>query len=136
LYDSLKAHQVVTFFFPESATFGQRIESEVYFKLKEHDRVLLICSRNSLDRPGVLHEIRETLDREARDGGATYLLPIMLDDYVLKDWKNTHPELAERIGRRIIGDFRRTKRDKVAFDSAITRLLKALRKEPLVLPQT
>jgi hypothetical protein len=47
--------------------------------------VLLLCSRHSLNQKGVLNEIQETLAREARDGGASYLLPIMLDDYVLKE---------------------------------------------------
>ncbi|MGD0765864.1 MAG: pentapeptide repeat-containing protein, partial [Dehalococcoidia bacterium] len=56
-------------------------DNEVFRRIQEHDRVLLVCSRNSLDRDGVLNEIQETLDREARDGGATYLLPITLDDY-------------------------------------------------------
>jgi len=126
LYDALRAHSVVVFFFPESATVGERIANEVFRRIQEHDRVLLVCSRESLNRAGVVNEIQETLDREARDGGATYLLPIMLDDYVLKDWRKTHPELAERVGRRIIGDFRKTKRDRAAFDKAIARVVEAL----------
>jgi len=75
----------------------------------------------------VLNEIQETLDREARDGGATYLLPIMLDDYVLTGWRKSHPELAERVGRRIIGDFRGAKRSRQAFDAAVARVIDALK---------
>lgn len=105
LYDALKAHKVVAFFFPETATIGERIDNEVFRRIQEHDRVLLVCSRESLNRVGVVNEIQETLDREARDGGATYLLPIMLDNYVLEGWRKTHPVLAERVGRRIIGTF-------------------------------
>jgi hypothetical protein len=127
LYDALRAHKVVVFFFPETARVGERLDNEVFRRIQEHDRVLLVCSRDSLNRSGVINEIQETLDREARDGGATYLLPIMLDDYVLSGWRRTHPELAERIGRRIIGDFRGTKRDKVAFDKAMTRVVDALK---------
>lgn len=127
LYEALKAHGVVTFFFPASATFGERIDSEVFRRLQEHDRMILICSRNSLDRPGVLNEIQETFDREARDGGTTYLLPVTLDDYVFSGWRTTHPELAERVGRRVVGDFRGTARSKTKFNSALDRLLDALK---------
>lgn len=82
LYESLKARGVVTFFFPQTATLGARIGDEVFRGIQGHDRVLLICSRRSLDRAGVINEIQETFDREARDGGATYLMPITLDNYV------------------------------------------------------
>ena len=101
LYETLRAHNVTVFFFPETALVGERIDNEVFRRIQEHDRVLLVCSRQSLDRPGVINEIQETLDREARDGGATYLLPIMTDDYVLTGWRDRHPELAERIGREL-----------------------------------
>ncbi len=42
LYEALKAHKVVTFFFPETATVGERIDNEVYRRLQEHDRVVLV----------------------------------------------------------------------------------------------
>lgn len=127
LYDALKANNVITFFFPKSATMGERIDNEVYQSIQEHDRVILVCSSNSLNRPGVLHEIQETFDREARDGGATYLLPVTLDDYVFTGWTTTHPVLAERVGRRVVGDFRGAARSKKKFDAALARLLDALK---------
>ena len=129
LNKALKAYQVVTFFFPETALVGERIDAEIFRRIKEHDRVLLICSVDSLERPGVVHEIRETLDREARDGGATYLLPITLDDYVFNGWKEKNPDLSERLSRRIIGDFRRAKRSRAAFDTGLARILEALKKK-------
>jgi hypothetical protein len=64
LYDALKAHGAVVFFFPETAFVGERISNEVFRQLQRHDRVLLVCSRNSLRRPGVVNEIQQTLDRE------------------------------------------------------------------------
>ncbi len=48
-----------------------------------HDRVILVCSKSSLQRPGVLNELEETLQREARDGGNAYLIPVRLDDFVI-----------------------------------------------------
>lgn len=127
LYDDLRAHGVTTFFFPETARLGERIGNEVRNRIQEHDRVILVCSRNSLDRPGVRNEIQETFDREARDGGATYLLPIMLDDYVLSGWNDP---LGERVRDRVVGDFRDAMSDTTKFDKAMSRLLAALRKDP------
>jgi TIR domain/Pentapeptide repeats (8 copies) len=127
LYDALREHQVAVFFFPVSATVGERIDNEVFQRIQEHDRVILVCSQASLDRPGVLNEIQETFDREARDGGATYLLPIMLDDYVLTGWKASQPSLAERVNRRVVADFRKAIRSRKAFDSALSRLVDALK---------
>ena len=128
LYEALKQHGVIVFFFPESATLGERIDSEIYRRLAEHDRVILVCSEASLNRPGVLHEIQETFDRESRDGGATYLLPIMLDDYVLTGWKEVHPVLAERVCRRVVGDFRKAPQGGTDFDVAVGRLIDALKR--------
>jgi len=127
LYKALRAHGVVTFFFPETATIGERISSEVFRNIQEHDRVLLVCSRNSLTRSGVINEIQETLDREARDGGATYLLPITIDDYVFREWRTINPALAESVGRRIIGDFRKSRHSSDAFDRAVSRVVDALK---------
>jgi hypothetical protein len=127
IYDALRANEVTTFFFPETAQAGARINDEVFGQLQKHDRVLLICSKSSLNRAGVVNEIQETLDREARDGGATYLLPIMLDNYVLSGWRTAHPTFAERIGRRVIADFRGTRRNPAAFDKAMIRVIDALK---------
>lgn len=129
IYDALRANEVTTFFFPETAQVGARINDEVFRQLQQHDRVLLVCSKHSLNRPGVINEIQETLDREARDGGATYLLPVMLDNYVLSGWRTAHPTLAERIGRRVIADFRGTRSNPAAFEKAMNRVVDALKIE-------
>lgn len=127
LYEELRAYGVVTYFFPESARLGERIGNEVRSRIQEHDRVILVCSEASLDRPGVRNEIQETFDREARDGGATYLIPITIDDYVLTRWNDP---LAERVRGRVVGDFHGGRTDRQVFDKAMARLLAALRKEP------
>lgn len=129
LYDALRAHGVVTFFFPETARVGERIGDEVFRALQRHDRMVLVCSQASLDRPGVLNEVQETFDREVRDGGATYLIPVMLDDYLLDGWKPTRPDIAHRVRSRVGADFRGAENDSAKFDAALSRLLAALRKK-------
>lgn len=125
LSDELRDHHVVTFFFPENARPGRRIGDEVHSRIQEHDRVILVCSRESLNRPGVRNEIQETFDREARDGGATYLLPIRLDDYVLTEWDDP---LAERVRDRVVADFRGAMNDDAVFEKGMKGLLAELRK--------
>ena len=129
LYEALRKRGVVTFFFPQIATIGARVSDEVFRGIRGHDRVLLVCSRRSLDRPGVVNEIQETLDREARDGGATYLLPITLDDYLFKGWRATQPVLFERVAGRVVGDFRGSMRSTTKFESALSRVVDALKRK-------
>lgn len=127
VYESLRAHGVTAFIFQEDARPGTRLTHEIFDQIQRHDRILLVCSKRSLTRPGVLNEIRETLDREARDAGASYLLPIMLDDYVLTEWRTVEPSLAERVGSRVIADFRHARSDRAAFDKAMNRVIDALK---------
>jgi hypothetical protein len=86
LYEALHSNGVRTFFFPEHAELGEKLHDTMRNGVNEHDRVVLVCSKASLDRPGVLNELEEILAREARDGGASYLIPIRLDDYVFNGW--------------------------------------------------
>ena len=58
-----------------------------------YDRILLLCSERSLDRPGVLNEIEQLLVREADEGGAELLIPIAVDDYVFGDWQPQREDL-------------------------------------------
>jgi hypothetical protein len=51
----------------------------------------------------------------------------MIDDYVLNDWRKVQPDLAERLGRRIIADFRKARRSKAQFSLALDRVIDALK---------
>ena len=97
-YDSLTSRRITVFYFPESARWGERLSNEARTQLNSHDRVIPICSEHSLNRPGVLNEIQEMLDRESREGGASRLLPIVLDDYLFdpKGLESVDPGLARR----------------------------------------
>ncbi len=44
----------------------------------EYDRVVLICSENSLVRVGLLDEIEEVLIPEANEGGSEILISIKM----------------------------------------------------------
>ncbi|NTX56977.1 toll/interleukin-1 receptor domain-containing protein [Myxococcus sp. CA039A] len=128
LYDALHANGVTTFFFPEHAVPGRKLHRLMREGVNKHDRVILICSQSSLVRLGVLNEIQETLAREARDGGAEYLIPIRLDDYIFKGWSPADPGAAQAIRDRVVADFEGTDSDPAKFNQALLRLLAALKK--------
>jgi hypothetical protein len=126
LYEALHENGVTAFFFPEHATPGKRLHRVMREGVNQHDRVVLVCSESSLTRPGVLNEIEETLAREAREGGETYLIPIRLDDYVFTGWAPARPDLAQAIRDRVVADFTGTDIDESRFNAALLRLLSAL----------
>jgi hypothetical protein len=76
LNDALLRNGVATFFFAKDAIPGTMLHRLMRDGVNDHDRVILICSEASLHRTGVLNEIKQTLAREARDGGKEYLIPI------------------------------------------------------------
>jgi uncharacterized protein YjbI with pentapeptide repeats len=129
IYKALKP-TVQVFFFPQSAKWGERVETETYRGIQKHDRVLLVCSKDSLNRKGVIQEIREALARESREDGV-YLLPVRLDDYLFAEdgWTKEQPELCQRLRDRVIGDFRAARENQAAFDDAIHRLKQELIKD-------
>jgi len=126
LQEALQRAGVRTFFFAKDAVPGQKLHSVMRDGVTRYDRVLLICSRASLDRPGVLNEIEQTLTREARDGGESYLIPITLDDYVF-EWAPSRLELADEVRSRVVADFRGAATNPTVFADAMKRLIRALR---------
>lgn len=129
LYEALQRNGVTTFFFPVHAVPGKKLHRTMRQGVNQYDRVILICSKASLERPGVLNEIEETLARESRDGGAEYLIPIRLDNYLFDGWNPPHPDVAQAIKDRVVVDFRGTKTSQAKFDAQLMRLLDALKKK-------
>jgi uncharacterized protein YjbI with pentapeptide repeats len=129
LRDELNKNQVRTFLFRDNALPGERLHRMMRDGVNDFDRVILICSRASLERPGVLNEIEETLQREARNGAATYLIPIRLDNYVFDGWKPPNAGVAQAVRDRVVADFRASRRSRSALRKSILPLLRALRKK-------
>jgi hypothetical protein len=129
LYEALHRNGVTTFFFPEHAPLGQKLHRVMRRGVNDHDRVILICSESSLDRKGVLNEIEEALAREARDGGAAYIIPIRLDDYLFDGWNPANPDTAQALRDRVVADFRGADIDAAKFDAGLLRLIAALKKD-------
>lgn len=61
---------------------GAGWRAQIARAIKEHDRLLLICSRRSIYRTNVVHEIILALD-EQKKTGQQKLFPVMLDDHII-----------------------------------------------------
>jgi uncharacterized protein YjbI with pentapeptide repeats len=128
LYEALHRNGVTTFFYPVHAKPGHKNHAVMREGVGGHDRVILICSQNSLTRPGVLTELDHTLEREARDGGAAYLIPVRLDPY-LDTWQTPEkPYVAEAVRGRVYANFEGAK-EEAKFRAGLQRLIEALRKK-------
>ena len=125
LQQALELNGVQTFLFARDAIPGERLHRTMYEGVNKYDRVVLICSEASLNRRGVRNEIEETLAREAREGGASYLIPITRDDYLFR-WDEP---LAARLLDRVVADFRGLPVGDMRSSAAFRQLLRALRVE-------
>lgn len=123
---ALEVRGIEAFLFTHDATPGKMIHRVMHQGVNEHDWVVLLCSRNSLDRPGVLAEIEESLRKASRGGGRNPLVPVAIDDYVYKDWSPKSRDLATYVRDLVIGDFRKALRSKPAFEKEVDRLVAAL----------
>lgn len=128
LNDTLLKYGGTTFFFAKDAIPGRKLHRLMREGVNQHERVILVCSKASLDRSGVLNEIAEALQREARDGGKEYLIPITLDDYVFSGWTPEDAGLAQAIRDRVVADFRLADADPTEYNNAVLRLIAALKK--------
>jgi uncharacterized protein YjbI with pentapeptide repeats len=128
LYEALHRNGVTTFFFAEHAEFGKPLHRLMRDGVRDHDRMILVCSRNSLDRSGVLNEIEEALRREAKQSGEALVIPIDLDGYIFKGWSPADPGTADAVRSRVVADFVGADTDTVKFDAGLLRLIAALKK--------
>jgi CheY-like chemotaxis protein len=122
----LVRREVKAFLFCEDAKPGEKLHRVMREGVNTHERVVLVCSRRSLDRPGVLNEIEEALAREARESGEAILIPIRLDDYVLDGWHPERSDLALAIRDRVVADFSGATSSDDAFRKGLDSLMSAL----------
>lgn len=118
----LQAQGLRTWYFPEDAKRGQKIFAEIVTRVKMFDRVIVVCSKHSLENPTVLNEIGDSL-RHEREEHARALFPIRLDNYMLREWE--HPQKATVIGK-VVADFRGWNRVTNKYEEAFKTLLAAV----------
>ena len=96
--------------------------------VRVYDKLIVICSEQSLNSPAVIREIERALQKEderARQGrDAEVLFPIRLDDYIF-EWN--HHRKADVIAKNV-GDFRNWNEPE-RYKKAFERLLRDLQAE-------
>jgi hypothetical protein len=125
LHKALLARGVHVYYFPESSIPGRQLHRTMNDAVHEYDVVVSVCSKKAVTRPGWLNELEQTLVREAREGGAELLIPVLLDDYVLTEWNPERKDIARQLRSRVAADFKGF-HDVAIFSKQVERLLKAL----------
>jgi hypothetical protein len=124
----LKSKGIKTWFFRDDSHPGQKLHRMMHDGVNDHDRVLCICSEQSLTRPGVLNELERVLEREAREGGSEILIPITLDDYIFGDWAPERLDIANQIRSRTITKIDIAKIESEQTQEQLQKLVQALSK--------
>ena len=124
----LRAKGVETWFFKRDQLPGQKLHRMMHENVNKCDRIILLCSKTSLSRPGVLNEIERAFEREAREGGSSILIPVALDDHVFSDWAPERADLAQQVRDRVIFRLDDPIGSPNTANEQLERLVKALRR--------
>jgi hypothetical protein len=123
LYHDLTAVGVKAWFFPEDARWGEPVWSEIDRSIKVYDKLIVVCSTNSLQSTPVLRELERALIREDKEG-SNILFPITIDDFLFATWD--HPRKADVISK-VVGDFKKWQDDE-SYQKSLARLRESLSK--------
>jgi uncharacterized protein YjbI with pentapeptide repeats len=122
LYGDLQAKGVRCWYFPQDARGGEPVWGEIDGSIKDHDKLVVICSANSLQSVPVSCEIERALQREDREK-CHILFPISLDEHLFGVWE--HPRKADVLSR-VVTDFRDWESESL-YQKSFDRLLRDLR---------
>ncbi|MCF8065046.1 MAG: toll/interleukin-1 receptor domain-containing protein [Desulfarculaceae bacterium] len=124
LCTDLRSRGVDCWYFPEDAKWGRSLWGEIDKPIKIYDKLLLVCSKQSLNSPAVLRELERALQREDAEG-KHILFPIRIDNYLLGKNGWEHPRKADVVAK-VAGDFRNWK-DTAIYHEKLDRLLRDLK---------
>ncbi|PYS52391.1 MAG: hypothetical protein DMF68_01880 [Acidobacteria bacterium] len=127
LYNDLQGAGVRCWRWKEDAKWGKTLMRSIDEAVRLYDKVVVICSEQSLNAPAVIREIERALQKEdelARQGKeAEVLFPIRLDDYIFNGWN--HHRKADVIAKNV-GDFKNWNEPE-KYKKAFERLLRDLK---------
>jgi hypothetical protein len=129
LYNDLLANGVRCWRWKEDAKWGKTLMKSIDEAVRAYDKLVVICSEQSLQSPAVLREIERALQKEdelKRQGkDDEVLFPVRLDDYIFANWQ--HHRKADVLSKNV-GDFRNWT-DPDAYGKCLNRLLRDLKPE-------
>lgn len=120
LHDDLQMNGVRAWFAPEDLKIGETIEDSIDAAIRTHDKLILVLSRNSINRAWVRREYAQAVDKEKQQKRPV-LFPLRLDDAVF----DTTEQWAYDLHKRQIGDFRDWT-NPLLYQNAFNRLLRDL----------
>jgi hypothetical protein len=131
LYNDMQMAGVRCWRWKEDAKWGRTLRKEIDEAVRYYDKLVVICSENSLKAPAVLEEIERALDKEdalKRKGDeGEVLFPIAIDRYIFDGWEH---ELKIRLTRKTIGNFYDCGSDLGKYRSSVDRLVRDLNRPP------
>jgi hypothetical protein len=127
LYNDMQAKGIRCWRWKEDAKWGRTLRKEIDEAVRYYDKLVVICSKESLRAPAVLEEIERALDKEdmqkrAGDEGEV-LFPITIDRYIFDEWEH---ELKIRLMRKTIGNFYDHGSDLGKYRKSVERLVRDL----------
>jgi len=125
LLADLKDRGVRTWMYHEDARIGRENMAEIDRAIRNYDKVVLICSETSLDRPHVIEEIERACQREVRDK-KDILFPVTVDNYVHGRWD--HHRQAD-VCKKVIGDFIGWEDDPAKYEASLNKLIDDLNRD-------
>lgn len=131
LYSDLRSNGIQVWFFPKDAKWGEFLWREIEDGIKVYDKVIMLCSKNSLTSTAVLDEMEKALWKEAsylkqHEKEISFLLPVSLDDYIFNQWE--HPAKS-RILRKVVGNFSGCESDIEKYKISFNNLLSILQRK-------
>jgi uncharacterized protein YjbI with pentapeptide repeats len=129
LYNDMQAAGVSCWRWKEDAKWGRALMRSIDEAVRVYDKLVIVCSEQSLKSPAVIREIERALQKEddATRGGeeGEVLFPIRLDDFIFTGWN--HHRKADVVAKSV-GDFRRWT-EPVEYKKAFERLMGDLKAE-------
>ena len=95
---------------------------EVDQSIKVFDRLVILCSENSLRNGRILADLEQALDRE-QDRGKRALFLVRADDYLVTNWQHARKAA---VLERCAGDFRGWEASADRYETAFAELLERL----------
>ena len=123
IYEALIAKGVNVFIDEKKLKPGDDFYESLSKGIEHYDKMVLVCSKESLESWWVDREIDRVLAKESelmkeRGKRIILLIPIMIDDFIF-EWKGAKKE---EIKRYLIGDFREWENEE-KFEKALTNLI-------------
>lgn len=135
LYESLIERNIHCWFDEKKGKTGTKIVEAINTGIENYDKMILICSKDSLTSWWVELEIERILEKERNynrgkkeKDKVNLIIPITIDDYIFDEFDSPW---STHIKKYIIGDFREWTND-MQYKKSLRELLNSVQIEPII----